>query len=49
MITKLTKIRGIDYKGGKGVPQLNRGGEKENLQESVWHCNCIKYPSLESR
>ena len=29
MITKLTKIWGINYKGWKGVPSLNRGGKKK--------------------
>ena len=36
MITKLTKIWGITYKPGEGVPQLNRGGKKGNLYKSLF-------------
>ena len=38
MITKLTKILGINYKGGKGVSQLNSGGEKTKI---IRNCNAL--------
>ena len=46
MITKLTTIWGNNYEGGREYHNLIVDGN--NISESVWHCSCVKCPSLES-
>ena len=46
IVTKLIKIRGVNYRGGREFHNLIVEGKKE---ESVRVSNCVKYPLLESR